>query len=222
MKIGKSRSNPLFPHRKSRNRIQFISTFFFFCFLLLTSCHSDSDTREFQLPGHIRPQSGDLVFRTGRSVASHTVTLTDSKSVYSHVGMLLWTGNRWQVLHAVPNERESENEKDSVKLEDISVFFRSDRASKGGIFRIPIADDDTLKLLQKGLTLYQQHLLFDNAFDDQDTSAFYCTELVWFIYKTEMGIDLSQGRRHKEPLFPPMIFCSDLLSYPGIEKIYEF
>ena len=209
-------------HEKGRNRISFISTFFFFGFFLLTSCHSDSDAKEFQLPGHIKLQSGDLVFRTGNSVASHTVTLTDQNSVYSHVGMLLWTENRWQVLHAVPNERESENEKDSVKLEDIGVFFRSDRASQGGIYRIPLAEDDTLKLLQKGLTLYQQHLLFDNAFDDQESSAFYCTELVWFIYKNELDIDLSQGRRHKVPLFPPLIFCSDLLSYPELDKIYEF
>lgn len=222
MENGKSRSNPHFFHGKGRNRIVFISTFFFFGFSLLTSCHSDSDAKEFQLPGHIKLQSGDLVFRTGNSVASHTITLTDQNSVYSHVGMLLWTGKRWQVLHAVPNERESENEKDSVKLEDIGVFFRSDRASQGGIYRIPLAEDDTLKLLQKGLTLYQQHLLFDNAFDDQESSAFYCTELVWFIYKNELDIDLSQGRRHKVPLFPPLIFCSDLLSYPEIEKIYEF
>ena len=222
MENGKSRSNPHFFHGKGRNRIVFISTFFFFGFSLLTSCHSDSDAKEFQLPGHIKLQSGDLVFRTGNSVASHTVTLTDQNSVYSHVGMLLWTGKRWQVLHAVPNERESENEKDSVKLEDIGVFFRSDRASQGGIYRIPLAEDDTLKLLQKGLTLYQQHLLFDNAFDDQESSAFYCTELVWFIYKNELDIDLSQGRRHKVPLFPPLIFCSDLLTYPELDKIYEF
>ena len=222
MENGKSRSNPHFFHGKGRNRIVFISTFFFFGFFLLTSCHSDSDAKEFQLPGHLKLQSGDLVFRTGNSVASHTVTLTDQNSVYSHVGMLLWTGNRWQVLHAVPNERESENEKDSVKLEDISVFFRSDRASQGGIYRIPLTEDDTLKLLQKGLSLYQQHLLFDNAFDDQESSAFYCTELVWFIYKNELDIDLSQGRRHKVPLFPPLIFCSDLLSYPELDKIYEF
>ena len=211
-----------FIHGKGRNRILFISTFFFLGIILLTSCHTDSGIQEFQLPGNIQLQSGDLVFRTGRSVVSHTVTLTDHNSVYSHVGMLLWIGNRWQVLHAVPNERESENEKDSVKLEDIGVFFRSDRASEGGVFRIPIADDDTLKLVQKGLNLYQQHLLFDNAFDDQDSSAFYCTELVWFIYKNELNIDLSQGRRHKVPLFPPLIFCSDLLTYPKIEKIYEF
>lgn len=211
-----------FPKEKGRNRILFISTFFFFAITICCSCHHKPETVAFQTPDGLALRSGDLIFRKGHSIESHTVTLTDQNSTYSHVGMLLWTGDRWQVLHAVPNERESKNEEDSVKLEDIGVFFRSDRASQGGIYRIPIDEDDTLKLLQKGLNLYRQQLLFDNAFDDQDSSAFYCTELVWFIYKTELDIDLSQGRRHKEPLFPPMIFCSDLLTYPGIEKIYEF
>ena len=207
---------------KGRNRILFISTFFILGIFLLNSCHTDSDNREFQLPGNIHLQSGDLVFRTGRSVASHTVTLTDQNSVYSHVGILLWTGNEWQVLHAVPNERAEPDEKDSVKLETLETFFRPDRASNGGIYRLSINDEDTLKLLQKSLEIHQRHLLFDNAFNDQDSSAFYCTELVWFIYKSELGIDLSQGKRHRVPVFPDLIFCSDLLSYPEIEKIYNF
>ncbi|MBO7630205.1 MAG: hypothetical protein J6S87_09775 [Bacteroidales bacterium] len=211
-----------FIHGKGRNRILFISTFFFFGIILLTSCHSDSDIREFQLPGNIQLQSGDLVFRTGRSVVSHTVTLTDQNSVYSHVGILLWTDNGWQVLHAVPNERAKPDEKDSVKLETLETFFRPDRASNGGIYRLSINAEDTLKLLQKSFEIHQHHPLFDNAFNDKDSNAFYCTELVWFIYKSELGIDLSQGKRHRVPVFPDLIFCSDLLSYPEIEKIYDF
>lgn len=208
--------------RKGRNRILFISTFFFLGIFLLNNCHTDSATQKFQLPDNIQLQSGDLVFRTGRSMASHTVTLTDQNSVYSHVGILLWTDNGWQVLHAVPNERAKPDEKDSVKLETLETFFRPDRASNGGIYRLSINAEDTLKLLQKSFEIHQHHPLFDNAFNDKDSNAFYCTELVWFIYKSELGIDLSQGKRHRVPVFPDLIFCSDLLSYPEIEKIYDF
>lgn len=211
-----------FLHKKGRNRITFISTFLCFSIAVFCSCHHPRETTLFQLPDGITLKSGDLVFREGRSLESHTVIFADSGSVYSHVGMILWTIDGWQVLHAVPNERNSENEKDSVKLEPISVFFRSDRASHGAVYRMPIETEDTMKLLRKGLMLYQRHPLFDGNFDDCDSNAFYCTELVWFIYRSETGIDLSQGRRHKVPLFPPLIFCSDLLSYPELEKIYEF
>ena len=212
----------LFTHKKGRNRILFISTFFFFAITVLCSCHHPTEAILFQLPDGQILQSGDLVFREGRSLESHTVIFADSGSVYSHVGLVLWTTDGWQVLHAVPNERNSENEKDSVKLEPIGVFFRSDRAIHGAIYRLPIETEDSMKLLRKGLMLYQRHPLFDGNFDDCDSNAFYCTELVWFIYLSETGIDLSQGRRHKVPLFPPLIFCSDLLTYPELEKIYEF
>ena len=205
-----------------KGRSIFISTFFVVTTLLLCACHSPKVATGFQLPKNIRLHTGDLVFRTGRSIESHTVTLTDQNSVYSHVGILLWTSNGWQVLHAVPNERAKSDEKDSVKLETLETYFLTDRASNGGIYRIPINAEDTLKLLQKSLEIHQRHLLFDNAFNDQDSNAFYCTELVWFIYKSELGIDLSQGMRHRVPVFPELIFCSDLLTCPGIEKIYEF
>ena len=75
---------------------------------------------------------------------------------------------------------------------------------------------------QKGLEIYQRHPLFDGDFNDLDSNAFYCTELVWFIYRKELGIDLSQGRRHKKALFPPMIFCSDILTHPELKETYKF
>jgi len=208
--------------KKGRNRILSISTFFFFSTAIFCACRQQTAPVFFQLPEEQTLHSGDLAFRKGRSMESHTVTFADSGSVYSHVGMVLWTANGWQVLHAVPNERSSKHEKDSVKLDPIEIFFCSDRASNGAIYRLPITNEDTLQLLNKGLNLYQRHLLFDVDFDDQDSTAFYCTELVWFIYKSELGLDLSQGKRHRVPVFPDLIFCSDLLSYPGVEKIYEF
>ena len=143
---------------------------------------------------------------------------------FTDAGMLHYdsTNGIWQVLHAVPNERAKPEEKDSVKLEPLEVFFHPDRASKGGVYRLPINVNDTLKLLQKGVEIHQRHLLFDNTFNDQDSNAFYCTELVWYIYLSTLDIDLSQGRRHHIPLFPDLISCSDILAYPEMEEVYKF
>lgn len=205
-----------------KGRSILISTFFVVSALLFCACSSQKSTSKFQFPDSDHLQTGDLVFRIGRSIESHTVTTADNASIYSHVGILLWTGNGWKVLHAVPNERASKQEKDSVKLESLEVFFHPDRATKGGVYRPPINIDDTLKLLQKGLEIHQRHLLFDNSFNDKDSNAFYCTELVWFIYLSTLDIDLSQGRRHHIPIFPDLIFCSDILAYPEMEEIYKF
>lgn len=224
MENGKSMNkfHPLIT--KGRNKGILISAFFIFILTISGSCKHKNEGILFQLPEEWALQSGDLVFRKGGSLISHTVTFADTGSVYSHVGMVLWTADGWKVLHAVPNERANKQEKDSVKLEDIGVFFRSDRASHGAVYRLepPPSSDDSLKLLQKGLEIYQRHPLFDGDFNDLDSNAFYCTELVWFIYRKELGIDLSQGRRHKKALFPPMIFCSDILTHPELKETYKF
>ena len=172
------------------------------------------------MPDTVFLQTGDLVFRQGESRESRAVTTFDRSSGYTHVGMLLNVDGRWMVLHAVPNEHATKQEKDSVKLEPIGVFFRSDRAVKGGVYRYLVTPEDTLRLLQKGLDIYGRHLLFDSQFDLEDTTAFYCTELVWFLYQQALHIDLSEGRRHHLPLFPELIFCSDILQNARLEEVY--
>ena len=190
--------------------------------MMTTSCRRANQAIEYYLPDTVQLQTGDLVFRRGESRESRTVTTFDRKSDYTHVGMVMNVDGRWMVLHAVPNERATKREKDSVKLEPIGTFFRSDRAVKGGVYRYPVTPEDTLRLLQKGMDVYGRHLLFDGQFDFEDTNAFYCTELVWFLYQQTLHIDLSEGRRHHLPLFPELIFCSDIFQNEKLEEIFQF
>lgn len=200
-----------------------VSTFLFVICLFFTGCQKKVTPVEYVMPDTVQLQSGDLVFRKGESRESRAVTAMDRKSDYTHVGMVVWTDDGWRVLHAVPNERNSELEEDSVKLEPLGVFFRSDRAVKGGVFRYPVTPDDTLKLLRRGLALYYgRHPLFDGLFDEHDTTAFYCTELVCFLYQQELGIDLSEGRRHNLPLYPDLIFCSDVFQNAKLKEVFTF
>lgn len=194
---------------------------FFMASFVTTGCHRDSQAVEYVLPDTVHLQTGDIVFRLGESRESRAVTSVDRKGDYSHVGMVMNVNGSWMVLHAVPNERATKQEEDSVKLEPIGVFFRSDRAMKGGIYRFPIAPEDTLRLLQKGLQLYARHPLFDGQFDCEDTTAFYCSELVYFLYQNVLNTDITEGRRHQLPLFPDLIFCSDIIQNPKLEEIYS-
>ena len=208
---------------KGRNRRALVSTFFVFVWMILfVCCQQKHDYQLFVMPDTLELHTGDIAFRTGESIISKSVTSVDTAGVYSHVGMVIWYNNQWCVLHAVPNERATKTEKDSVKLEPIEVFFRSDRAVQGCICRMPLAPEDTQKLFCRSAELYQRHLLFDKAFDDQDSTAFYCSELVWFLYQQALSVDLTQGRRHNVPLFPPLIFCSDIKAYPELIEIFKF
>ena len=190
---------------------------------MFAACRRDVPVEDYVLPDTVRLQSGDLAFRTGISKESRTVSTLDRSSLYTHVGMVVWNGDGWYVLHAVPSERATKQEEDSVKLEPIGTFFRSDRAVKGGVYRYPITPADTLALFHRGLALYHdRHPLFDNLFDAEDSTAFYCTELVCFLYQQVAGIDLSEGRRHNLPLYPNLIFCSDVFQNNSLEEVFAF
>ncbi len=199
----------------------FLPLFFVIC-LTTTGCRRSDQATEFILPDTVQLQTGDLAFRRGESRESRAVTTFDRKSDYTHVGMVMNVDGRWMVLHAVPNERATKQEKDSVKLEPIGVFFRSDRALMGGIYRYPLTPDDTMRLLHDGLQLYGRHPLFDGQFDLEDTVSLYCTELVWLLYKQTLNVDLSEGRRHHLPLFPELVFCSDILENKQLTEIFAF
>lgn len=199
-----------------------VSTFLLLISLIFTGCHKKVTPVEYVLPDTVQLQSGDLAFRTGISKESRAVTTLDRNSIYTHVGMVVWTDDGWRVLHAVPNERASKQEEDSVKLEPIGTFFRSDRAEKGGIYRYPLTPKDTQQLREHALALYARHPLFDNLFDVQDTIAFYCTELVYFLYLQELQTDLSEGRRHNLPLYPDLIFCTDVSRNSKLQEVWSF
>ena len=214
----------LFRIFKSRDDVHIVSTFLWvFCPLLFAGCHKSAAPVDYVMPDTVKLQSGDLAFRTGVSKESRAVTTLDKNSIYTHVGMVVRCDDGWYVLHAVPNERATKQEEDSVKLEPIGTFFRSDRAVSGCVYRYPLTSDDTLGLLQRGLGLYYgRHPLFDNLFDAQDTTAFYCTELVCFLYQKVMDVDLSEGRRHNLPLYPNLIFCSDVFQNTKLEEVFAF
>lgn len=208
---------------KRRDGRRVVPVLLFGVLLALAGCQRRPAVAVYALPDTLLLRSGDLVFRTGVSRESRAVTALDRKSDYTHVGMVVLDGDHWRVLHAVPNERATEQEADSVKLEPLEVFFRSDRAVQGGVYRYPLAPGDTSRLLRRGLALYyDRHPLFDTRFDETDTNAFYCTELVCFLYRQAAGVDLSEGRRHQLPLFPNLIFCSDVFQNSRLEEIWRF
>jgi len=208
---------------KGRSGRWSVPTFFLFMLLAFTACHQSVPAELFVMPDTVQFQSGDLVFRKGISNVSRAVNTLDRSGLYTHVGMVVWTQDGWRVLHAVPGERDSEEEADSVKLETFGTYFRRDRAEMGGVYRYPLSSEDTLRLRSRALNLYYgRHPLFDGAFETHDTTAFYCTELVCFLYQQVLDIDLSEGRRHNLPLFPDLIFCSDVFQNDKLEEVFSF
>lgn len=202
---------------QNKNRHILMPVFYFILLSTIVACRPQPTYR--QLPQNIQLRNGDLAFRMGNSIESAAVITADRSTTFSHVGIIVFTNDNWHIVHAVPGEAEK-GAQDTMKMDTIPLFFRSDRARKCAIYRLPVPDSIAGKAAKSALDFYRQRLLFDTAFNLEDTTQMYCTELIYHAYK-QVGIDVSGGRRHTIPGFPyPMVWPSDLLKSNQLELIW--
>lgn len=170
-------------------------------------------------------RNGDLVFRCGRSVASDLVLLCENEPTYSHVGLLArGQDGGWLVVHAAPDEADERGRYDKVMAEPPADFFRPARCRAGGVYRLPVSDTEAARLAAEALRQAGEGRPFDHRFDERDTTAFYCTELIHFLFG-KIGIDPTQGRRTRDgliPFTPPLILPGHLLAHPDLRTVWRF
>ena len=174
--------------------------------MILVSCGEREEERSI-LPDDFALCAGDVVFRRGEGIASHVVLATDANGNYSHVGIVVNYAERRMIVHAVPGEPDFDGDVDRVKMDTPEKFFSYKNASKGEVCR-PKDSSTAQRAADVALRIYRRGTLFDDKFDDQDTSKMYCTELIVYAYR-HAGIDLTEGRRHKIDL--PIIKATCIL-----------
>ncbi len=135
-------------------------------------------------------KDGDIIFRRGISFVSNVVLEADSKSPYSHVGIISFYDETPFVIHAVPDE--SEKGIDYVRKDPLNLFLRTDRASAYSVIRLTDALS-AQKAAAFAKKYYDSKILFDDNFSLRDTSKLYCTELVWLAFK-KAGADLTNNK----------------------------
>ena len=159
---------------------------------IVLSCNNESKEVMPTLPIETF-RDGDIVFRRGMGIMSHIVLHAESEGVYSHTGILKKEGDKWYVIHAVPNESDFKGDIDRVKKDPICRFFAPDRAARGAVMRYTGPSTTAKKAANSAIEMNRRKTLFDHKYDLNDTTEMYCTELINFVYKKE-GIDLSEGR----------------------------
>ncbi len=169
-----------------------------------------------------RLEQGDLVFRRGTGVVGHIVTSVDSRGEYSHVGIAVIKDGAWCVVHAVPHEPEFEGDIDRVKCEPLRSFVGRYKEGAVGHYRVMTDKRHREIAAENALRLSSRNIPFDHDYNLEDSTAFYCTELVEYLYLLS-DISLSQGRR-TEVGFPTLagvyIMPSDLTESELLKPIY--
>lgn len=171
----------------------------------MLSCREERSVKERTLPVE-QFADGDLAFRRGIGVMSRVVLVADGGGIYSHVGIVKWVGGVCCVVHAVPGEPEYKGDLDRVKVEPLTRFFASDRAARGEVMRMEVDSLVAARAAVQALQIARRGALFDHAYDLADTTAWYCTELVDWVYR-QAGVDLSEGRLSR-------------VSVPGVGGVY--
>lgn len=165
-------------------------------------------------------RNGDLLFRNGYGAESRFVTGV-SNGDYSHIALAYRGQDGWKAVHAVPGETESIRDVDFLKCEPIETFYQPERACSGAFARVDCTDSLAWQALSFALDKVKRRFSFDHSYTLDDSSQYYCTELIYRAY-LQVGINLADERRHEMPMPGTdglFIFPSDILASPFICKV---
>ena len=125
------------------------------------------------------PAAGDIVFHTSTSAQSVAVQ-SATHSLYSHMGIVLIKEGRPVVLEAVQ----------PVKYTDLKTWLNRGKGQQYVIKRLtsPIKPAAVSKLDQEAKRYLGKP--YDLTFEWSD-DRIYCSELVWKLYKSALGIELA-------------------------------
>jgi len=176
------------------------------------------------LPDNVQLKAGDVVFRRGSGFASHAVLIAEGEEgVYSHTGIVVDSAGVLMIVHAVPGEPNYEGDEDRVKMDVPEDFFHPVRAQQGAVYR-HVDSIKALRAARQAWQTYQRHPLFDHDYDDGDTTALYCTELVIHAYR-QAHVPLTGVRRHHLHLIgfeSDCVLPSDLRMSSDLKEVIVF
>ena len=190
--------------------------------IMVCGC-SCNDTPRSIMPSHCTLRTGDVVFRRGSGVTSHAVIALDRQGEYSHVGIVVDSAGVKMVVHAVPGEPDYEGDPDRVKMDPPEKFFSTINAQLGEVCR-PKDSLVALRAAEEALKIYRRHTLFDDSYDENDTTSMYCTELVVYAFR-KAGKELLGHERHhiSTPILKvDCMFPSDVRKSDFLESKYMF
>ncbi|MDR0634284.1 MAG: hypothetical protein LBF91_04830 [Azoarcus sp.] len=166
-----------------------------------------------------RLEAGDLVFRIGsgwQSQVARGAGRAGRGDPYSHVGMLVGSPARWEVLHAVP--AEAPGRADAVVRDDLGFFLAPERARGIAIYRV--AADAATRAAAVDYALRRLGTPFRIVENDREGQ--YCTTLVWRAW-LRAGVDLGARFEHLDiPLAAgDYLLPHSLRAAPGLRLLFE-
>lgn len=167
-------------------------------FLFLLVYEFKSQEEQFFYVYHLNPQEiesleeGDIILRHGYGLVSDLIVETlKEKYPISHCGIICKRDNKFIVVHTVSS---SLSDFDGMQYQDLKTFVLQSRKNSIIVTRLKLPREVREKISQLALYYLEQKIPFDHSFDIDDSSFYYCSELLWRIILRGGGIDIFHNR----------------------------
>lgn len=140
-----------------------------------------------------RIHEGDIILRHGYGLVSDLI-VEQLKEQYdiSHCAVVCKTDTGFSVVHSVSS---SISNVDGVQAQDLKSFIEESHFNSVIVVRYkPKINKNNSFISSRALNYLDQKIPFDESFNINDSTEFYCTELLWKIFLNEFGDDVFQGK----------------------------
>jgi uncharacterized protein YycO len=137
---------------------------------------------------------GDIILRHGYGFVSDMIveTLNDSTGL-SHCAILTKYKGYWIVIQSISS---SLSDVDGVQWQYLPTFVNQSKKNSIVVVRYKHVANDTdyAKIGKRAIYYLKKHIPFDNAFNLHDSSSFYCSELIWKVFKDVFHVDIFESK----------------------------
>ncbi|MBS4014531.1 MAG: hypothetical protein KGZ97_12390 [Bacteroidetes bacterium] len=147
-------------------------------------------------------QEGDIILRQGQGFVSNLIMKTLKEEIsLSHVGLLvLDSAGNFDVIHSVSSTL---SDFDGVQKQNLLTFVKESVPRTVVVVRYNKINEIPEKAnnLSEQATFYlKQQIPFDHSFDHNDTTHFFCTELIWRVYKEVFNDEIYEMKSNENLL----------------------
>jgi len=135
-------------------------------------------------------QDGDIILRHGFGLVSDIIVKSlKEKYDVSHCGIICKNNDgKINVIHSVS---QTLSDVDGIQLHEIDRFVKDSRENSIIVVRYkPPINKSQACISDKAKYYLAKTIPFDNSFDIEDSSEFYCSELLWKIILIEYDKDI--------------------------------
>ena len=144
-------------------------------------------------------QDGDIILRHGYGfVSDMIVEKLGEKYDLSHCAIICKEDTNYKIIHSVSS---SLSDIDGVQSQDLKNFVNESQYNSIIVVRYKPPINKPLSAISRKARYYlSKQIPFDNAFNINDSSEFYCTELLWKVILNEYHDDfmLDENNRRKD------------------------